>query len=364
MPVSDTNDTLNISFKRWDKAELPRKILVIRFQALGDTIITLPYLQRLKRQHPGIKIHFFTRHEVSAIPKSIGIFDKVITLQGGRSAKVQFLLALFKLPYLWCQRYDAVVDLQNNKISTWVRKFIRAKAWAEFDKYSSVSAALRTKATLESVGFRQLHTDTRFAVALDPQKLLEQNGWKNGHSLVVLNPAGAFPSRHWPIDFYTSFAKLWLEQVNAKTQFVLLLLPVLRSKSDQIANALGDACINLTGKANQVEAFAILKQCSFVLTEDSGLMHMSWVQGIPTLALFSSSRKDWSAPQGEWSLCLDSSDLECGPCMLEICKFGDNRCLSRYSPDFVLLKAQQLLKWRELHQAQQAHGITGYESSI
>jgi heptosyltransferase-2 len=352
MPVSDTNDAFNISFKRWDKDVLPQKVLVIRFQALGDTVITLPYLQRLKRQYPGIKIHFFTRVEVSAIPKSINIFDEVITLHGGRNAKLQFLLALLKLPYLWRQRYDIVVDLQNNKISAWVRKCMRAKAWAEFDKYSSASAALRTKATLESVGFTNLHPDTQFTIACDWQKLLEKNGRKNGHSLVVLNPAGAFPSRHWPIDFYIGFAKLWLEQVNVNTQFILLLLPALQSKSDQIADALGDACINLTGKANQVEAFTILKQCSFVLTEDSGLMHMSWVQGIPTLALFSSSRKDWSAPQGEWSLCLDSSDLECGPCKLEICKFGDNRCLLRYSPDFVLLKARQLLKLREAQYVQ------------
>ncbi|MEQ8424449.1 MAG: glycosyltransferase family 9 protein, partial [Cyclobacteriaceae bacterium] len=97
------------------------------------------------------------------------------------------------------------------------------------------------------------------------------------------------------------------------------------------------------GKTTQLEAFLILRTASFVLSEDSGLMHMSWTQGIPTLALFGSSRKDWSAPLGEFSECLDSSDLECGPCMMEKCKFNDNRCLERYSPEFVLAKAQKLL---------------------
>jgi ADP-heptose:LPS heptosyltransferase len=161
------------------------------------------------------------------------------------------------------------------------------------------------------------------------------------HELIVLNPAGYSPSRSWPTNHYIEFAKTWLKQKEL-TQFVLLLLPSMQAKANTIADALGSHCINLTGKANQVEAFAILQKCKFLLSEDSGLMHMAWVQGIPTLALFSSSRKDWSAPQGEKSYCLDSSDLECGPCMLEVCKFGDNRCLTRYAPEFVLDKAKAL----------------------
>jgi ADP-heptose:LPS heptosyltransferase len=163
--------------------------------------------------------------------------------------------------------------------------------------------------------------------------------------MVVLNPAGSFPSRNWPLDYYIDFAKRWLKQINPDTQFVLLLLPSLKERAAYISNALGDACINLTGKANQVEAFAILKKCFFVLSEDSGLMHMAWVQRVPTLALFSSSKKVWSAPQGAWSSCIDSSDMECGPCQLPVCKFGDNRCLMRFQPEFVLSEAQSLLKF-------------------
>ena len=92
------------------------------------------------------------------------------------------------------------------------------------------------------------------------------------------------------------------------------------------------------------EAFAIINKSYFVLTEDSGLMHMSWVSGIPTLALFGSSRRDWSAPQGEHSLCLNSSDLECGNCLLAICKYGDIHCLTRYTPEFVFDRSISLLK--------------------
>lgn len=317
----------------------------MRFQAIGDTIITLPYLQSIKRQHPEVEIHFLTREEVSPIPKNILLFDKVITIGGKRNAKIQFLLALLKLPWLWFQQYDAVVDLQNHRISKIVRKLLRAKAWAEFDRSSPISAGERTRQTLASLLSWNVALSTQFEMKAKSKafELLNRHGWKEDHDLVVLNPAGNFPSRSWPVNSYVEFAKRWLKKLNSSTQFILLLLPSQAEKAHQITKELGHHCIDLTGKCDQVESFSILQKCKFVLSEDSGLMHMAWVQGVPTLALFSSSRKDWSAPQGNWSDCLDSSDLACGPCMLEVCQYKDNRCLTRYTPEYVFERAVRIL---------------------
>lgn len=336
----------NIRARPWKKNIPPSKILVMRFQALGDTVITLPYLQSLKRQYPEIELHFLTREEVSPIPKNIVLFDKVITIGGGRNAKIQFLLTLLKLPWLILQRYDAVLDLQNHKISCIVRKFLFAKAWAEFDidRNTTLSAGKRTKQTIEALWRWEVKLDTKFNIQNkgNDLELLKRNGWEADRELIVLNPAGFSPSRNWPLQHYVEFAKLWMEKVNARAQFVLLLLPEHESKATYLSNELGEHCLNFTGNANQVTAFSIIQRSSLMLSEDSGLMHMAWVQGIPTVALFSSSRKDWSAPQGEWSYCFDSSDLECGPCMQEVCQYGDNRCITRYTPEIVLQKAMSL----------------------
>lgn len=330
--------------KPWKSLNPPTKILVMRFQALGDTIITLPYLQSLRNRHPSIEIHFLTREEVSQIPRSLQLFDKVITIGGGRNAKIQFILSLLKLPAMWLQNYDAVIDLQNHKISKAIRRLLMAKAWTEFDRDSPISAGERTRKTIESIWSWEISLDTRLVLKDNyaTTALLEKNGYNGDNDLVVLNPAGYCSSRNWPLENYFGFAQQWLKR-NPLTQFVLLLLPNQKSKADYLKGKLGDHCLDLTGQANQVEAFAILQKCKFVLSEDSGLMHMAWVQGIPTLALFSSSRKDWSSPQGAWSDCLDSSDLECGPCSLEVCKFNDNRCLTRYDPEVLIDKALELL---------------------
>ena len=71
---------------------------------------------------------------------------------------------------------------------------------------------------------------------------------------------------------------------------------------------------------------------------------MAWVSGIPTLAMFGSTRSVRATPLGEHSLLLHSSDLVCGNCMLETCTYGDNYCLTRYSPEFVFEKAVTLIK--------------------
>jgi len=317
----------------------------MRFQALGDTIITLPYLQSLKRQYPGIMLHFLTRQEVNQIPDNVILFDKIFSLGGKRNAKVQFILAMLLMPVLWLQRYDAVIDLQHHRFSKIIRRLLFTKAWVEFDRSSPLSAGERTRQTIEALWHWKIAADTAFRFKGNPKDidvLLRDHDYKDGYDLVILNPAGYCPSRQWPIENYIDFAKLWLQQ-KPMTQFVLLLLPSLHEKASAIQKELGEQCINLTGKANQVEAFKIIQRATFVVSEDSGLMHMAWIQGVATIALFSDSRKDWSAPQGRWSVCLDSSDLECGPCGLAICKFGDNRCLTRYSAAYVSGIAQRLL---------------------
>jgi ADP-heptose:LPS heptosyltransferase len=48
-------------------------------------------------------------------------------------------------------------------------------------------------------------------------------------NLIVLNPAGVFETRNWPIEYYVSFAKLWLHEF-PQTQFLIIGLPFIATK--------------------------------------------------------------------------------------------------------------------------------------
>jgi heptosyltransferase-2 len=337
---------MNIPSRPWKKVSAPRRILAIRLQAMGDLVITLPYLQHLKKLlPPSSMLDLLTREEVDAIPKNIELFDRVYSIGGGRNLKKQLLHSFWLLPKLMIPRYDVVIDLQNNMISKFFRKALWPSAWSEFDRISPIAAGERTRLTIEAAGLGNCVADSGFRLR-NPQggiQLLIENSWDPNKELVILNPAGAFRSRNWPIENYIYFVKLWLQHF-PKTQFLVMGTDLIAAKSFQLKKELGDHLINLVNKTMPAQAFGIIQLAKLVLSEDSGLMHMAWVSGIPTVVLFGSTRSDWARPLGEHSLFLDSSDLECGNCMDENCRYGDTHCLSRYSAEMIFEKTVSLLR--------------------
>jgi heptosyltransferase II len=336
--------SLNISSKPWKENNPPQRVLAIRLHALGDVVITLPYLQQLKKSLPlSSKLDLLIREETDDIPRNILLFDKIYSIGGGRNYKKQLLYSTLILPSLFLNRYDVILDLQNNIVSRFIRKSLMPKAWSEFDRFSPIPAGERTRLTIEAAGLGNCFANTNLKLknADDGMNLLQKNGWDPHNELVILNPAGAFETRNWPINNYASFAKQWLHQF-PKTQFIIMGLGAISSKADYLKAQLGDKLINLVNNTAVWQAFAIVQLAKFVLSEDSGIMHMAWVSGIPTLAMFGSTRSDWARPLGKHTFFLDSSDLECGNCMKEFCKYGDTHCLTRYSPEFVFEKAVSL----------------------
>lgn len=340
---------MNIPARAWKADRPPRRVLAIRLQAMGDMIITLPYLQHVRNMlPPGTRIDLLTREEVMDIPKQLELFDHVYAIGGARDFRKQMVHAVLLLPSLMMQRYDVVLDLQNNPLSRMVRNILMPRAWTAFDRFSPRAAGERTRLTLEAAGLGAVQADGHFKLKPMPgvDALLLKAGWQPGRQLVILNPAGAFENRNWPVEHYVTFARLWLEQY-PESRFLVMGIEKIAAKASALKAALGNDLINLVNQTDPVAAFAIIQKAAFVLSEDSGLMHMAWVSGIPTLVLFGSTRSDWSRPLGAHTAFLDSADMACGSCMLERCRFDDereNQCMLRYTPGLIFRRAQQLLE--------------------
>ncbi|ANI88444.1 hypothetical protein A9P82_03470 [Arachidicoccus ginsenosidimutans] len=339
------NIQLHIPAKPWLGNKPPKRVLAIRLQAMGDTVITLPYLNALRKSLPEeTQLDFLTRKEVDSIPKSLALFNHVYSIGGKRNFYKQCVYALFMLPRLIFRRYDVVLDLQNNPISRYTRKILNAKAWSEFDKYSPHAAGERTRLTIEAAGFKSvMNAQFQFKTGYDDEeKLLLAHGWDGASKLVILNPAAAFGTRNWNIDNYVSFAKLWLQQF-PDTQFVAMGTNFIKGKALYLKEKLRDKLICLIDRTTPAEGFKIIQRVQFVLSEDSGLMHMSWVSDKPTVAILGSTRSDWVSPQNKNSLVFSSDDLPCGNCMREFCSRGDVHCLTRYTPEFIFEKVKDFI---------------------
>lgn len=347
MSIMEQNVMSNtkIAARPWKENYLPKRILVIRLQAMGDVVATLPYLQQLRNSLPShTRIDFLTRQEVEDIPRSIVLFDNIFVIKGGRDLKKQIVYTSSMLPKLFRQRYDVIIDLQNNNVSRIVRKALLAKAWSAFDRFSPIAGGERYRMTIEAAGLGKNCAANKLSLT-DPKvgkQILKAHRWL-GEDLVILNPAGAFPTRSWELNNYIVFAKSWLH-LFPRTRFLVLGTSFIAEKAMCLKKELGDCLIDLVGKTTPSEAFAVLQEVKLVLSEDSGLMHMAWVSGIPTFGLFGSTRTDWVRPLGDHTFFLDSSDLECGHCMQETCRYHDVRCLTRYTPELVLNHALALLE--------------------
>jgi ADP-heptose:LPS heptosyltransferase len=330
----------------WTSITLPKKILVIRLQAFGDVVITLPYVQALQSLVPTAQFHFLTRDEFSDLPFNMTIFDRVLTIDGGRNPKKQWLKAFALIPSLLQEHYDSVIDLQRNSLSRMIRKMLHPKSFCEFDRFSLQSAGERTKLTIEKLGIAQFREPLPKLRLRDNDRglnrLLAAN-FDPAKKLIVLNPAGNFITKNWPLEYYDRFARTWLDTVNTQVQFLILGTESLRTKAELLKNRLGNTLISLVGSTTQVEAFNILRRADLVLTEDSGLMHLACAAQVPVIALFGSTKSIWSKPWGPVSVCLHSSDLECGECSQPSCRFGDIHCLTRHTPDAVIKIAQDIL---------------------
>jgi heptosyltransferase-2 len=336
----------DIPAKPWRGSDMPKRILVIRLKATGDMVATLPYIQFFKKSLPkDTKIDFLTLEEVAGIPRNLDLFDNVYAIVGKkRSYKKQLLHAVLMLPQLFLQRYDVVIDLQNNELSRLVRQALRPKAWADYDRFSAIPGGDRYRLTIEAIGLGPNKADNNFTLkpVTGVIELLKQNGWNGISDLVIINPAGAFATRNWPLSNYGEFIKLWLHQ-SPRTQFLIMGVGTMAEKATYLKQIAGDHLIDLVNKTSVEQAFAIVQKAKIVLSEDSGLMHMAWASGVPTMALFGGTRSDWARPLGRHTDFVDSSDLSCGNCMLKICKYGDNHCITRYTPEFIFAKVDELL---------------------
>lgn len=338
---------IHIDAQPWRGKKQPCRILVIRLQAMGDVMITLPYVQHLRNSlPPEVQIDFLTRDETCAVPQNLVLFNRVFVLKGWRNFKKQFIYTFLLLPRLLSRRYDMVIDLQNNILSAIVRIAIRPRAWSVFERFAPLAAGERTRLTIEAVGLgaNQLYPSLQLKDSKGGIELLRQHGWNGTDKLVVLNPAAAFITRNWHMDNYVAFARLWLDRF-PQTTFLVIGTSFIADKAAYLQAQLGDRLINMVEHTTPFTAFQVMQEVDFVFSEDSGLMHMAWVSGITTLALFGGTRSDWSRPLGPHTAFLDAADLPCGGCMQETCRFGDVHCLTRYTPQMVFEKAMELLKW-------------------
>jgi heptosyltransferase-2 len=138
----------------------------------------------------------------------------------------------------------------------------------------------------------------------------------------VLCPGAEYgPAKRWPY-----FADL--------SKRMSLPAVVLGSAKDRDASG-GISGTDLTGKTSLDEAIALTAGADYVVSNDSGLMHVAAALGRPQVALFGSSSPEHTPPQSAAARVLWLR-IECSPCYQRECPLGHFRCMREMPVEMVL----------------------------
>ena len=165
---------------------------------------------------------------------------------------------------------------------------------------------------------------------------LSELGLQRG-AYAVFAPGSEYgEAKRWPAAQYAALA-------------TKLNLPVLLLGSGKEADLCDEItkiapnCLNLAGKTSLAQAVRAQAASKFIVSNDSGLMHVAAALGVPQVAIFGSSSPLHTPPLSDKAVVLWLKNdpayqppLDCSPCFERICPLGHTRCLNDISAKRVL----------------------------
>ncbi len=158
-------------------------------------------------------------------------------------------------------------------------------------------------------------------------------GLNNEQPVLALCPGAEYgPAKRWPIEYYAEVAK---QKIASGWQAWVFGSEKDQEVAEQICDQAGAGCINLASRTTLAEAIDLLSLANHVITNDSGLMHVTAALDVPLVALYGSSDPGFTPPLNDQAKVI-SLGLECSPCFERECPLGHLNCLQDIKPESVL----------------------------
>jgi ADP-heptose:LPS heptosyltransferase len=116
-----------------------------------------------------------------------------------------------------------------------------------------------------------------------------------------------------------------------------------------VVSRIGQFALSVEGLTLRQTA-ALIARCKMFVSNDSGLMHVAALSGVPTVGVFGPTDDTRTAPWGKGHLVVRKK-MECCPCwtaahvgVRQACRYGDFRCLRDLTPEEVF---NRICKWVE-----------------
>ena len=332
------------------------RILIRGTNWIGDAVMTVPAIRKLRRLFPEATIVLQTSEAAAGISRHSGLVDEII-LTGSFLDQVRSIRRVpFDLAVLFPNSFKSalVVWLAGAKrrfgYAAQNRSMLLSDAvdvpdWKD-DRHEVFYYLNLVDQIERSYGVHDSAEppDTRIAVSetdrTTARQMLESHGVDPSRTIIGLAP-GSTNSRakRWTPE---GFARLNdLLQAELEATVVLLGSQGDSDVSSRVIELSESKPVDLTGRTDIAMAAGVLSNLDLLVSNDMGLAHLAPAVGTRTIVIFGPTNPVTTRPFSELASII-SAGVECSPCMLRDCPI-DHRCMTRITPDMVFARAKELL---------------------
>jgi ADP-heptose:LPS heptosyltransferase len=321
---------------------MSKKILIIRFSSIGDIVLTSPVIRCLHEQIKDVEIHFLTKKKFSSIVEINPYLGKVYTIDKNVSEVIHELQA---------ETYDHIVDLHNN-LRSWQVIVRLMKPYSNFKKLNfrkwlfvrfkakvmpHVHIVDRYMKAVEQLGVNNDGKGLDFFIT--PGEEVDRGSlpapFKSGYIGFVIG--GKHNTKILPPDKVTEIC------IGLQRPVILLGGPEDAARGDAISTACGEGVMNSCGKYSLMQSASLVKQADFIISNDTGLMHIAAAFRKPTVSVWGNTLPELGMypylPAEVPHLVSEVNGLDCKPCSkigFDKCPKGHFRCMREQDTDAIV----------------------------
>lgn len=314
-----------------DNEIMQKRLLIIRFSALGDVAMLVPLAEQLARTYPDWEITMLSRKQTA--PLFVGMPDNISFVGAdlkGRHAGINGLKQL--LHDIDYQQFDAVADMHNVLRSRFLTTYMRLRGkrvatiqkgrWGKW-KLTHTQHKRPLKSTVER--YADVLRTLGFSIVVQP---IMRNSFTERHGFGIA-PFAAHKGKIYP-----------LEKMEAVVRDIAKLgEPVYLfgagEKEKAILNDWADKYPNvhsMVGQGTMDEEITKMRSLRVMLSMDSANMHLASLAGTYVVSIWgaTSPLAGFLGYGQKAEDCIQRTDLPCRPCSIygnKVCKYGDYRCL-------------------------------------
>jgi heptosyltransferase-2 len=336
------------------------KILVIQTAFIGDAILTLPMIQKLKEMYPDCEI------DVIAIPSTRLIFSSspsvnTVLILDKRGVQKNFINFVGFCRKIKQNKYTRIYSPHRSFRSSLIVLFSGVTETYGFTRNSLKQVYKHL------IEYKSSHHEVQRNISLtgedtsgDKWKILPEiriteetkntadrfiNELKTSGEIIALSPGSVWNTKKYPFEYHSQV----IEQLTNLNYFVIL---VGGNEDSELCKKLAESVsnkniISSAGKFSIVESVELLKRCCLLISNDSAPAHMGVCAGIPVLTLYCSTVAGFGFyPYNPGSAWVSFDDLFCKPCGIhgyDECPIKTFDCGFKLKPEHVVNKVKEML---------------------